>query len=57
MMMKRSVQKRGNFLKGYTIPMIQLNPAKTILVISHDTNTFDKKKILGDEDRYKAKTY
>lgn len=44
-----------DFLKGYTIPMIQLDPVKTILVISHETNTFDKKKILGDEARYRAK--
>lgn len=36
------------FLKDYTIPFLQLNPLKTILVISHDHNTFDKKKLLVD---------
>ena len=34
------------FLKGYTIPFVQLDPMKTILVFSHIHNTFDKKKLL-----------
>lgn len=34
------------FLKNYTIPMIQLNTLKTILVISHNYNIFDKKQII-----------
>ena len=34
------------FLKNYTIPMIQLNTLKTILVISHNSNTYDKRQIL-----------
>lgn len=34
------------FLKDYSIPFVQLNPLKTILVISHDHNTFDKRKLL-----------
>ena len=33
------------FLKGYTIPFVQLDPLKTILVFSHDHNTFDKRKM------------
>lgn len=35
-----------HFLKNYTIPMVQLDPKKTILVVSHLHNTFDKKKLL-----------
>lgn len=35
-----------HFLKNYTIPMVQLDPMKTILVVSHLQNTFDKKKLL-----------
>ena len=35
-----------HFLKGYTIPMVQLNPKQTILVFSHDHNTFDKRTLL-----------
>jgi len=34
------------FLKNYTIPFVQLDPMKTILVFSHNHNTFDKKKML-----------
>jgi len=34
------------FLKGYTVPFVQLDSLKTILVFSHNHNTFDKKKLL-----------
>lgn len=34
------------FLKEYTIPFIQLEPKKSILVFSHIQNTFDKKELL-----------
>jgi hypothetical protein len=34
------------FLKDYTIPFVQLDPLKTILVFSHSHNTFDKKRLL-----------
>lgn len=34
------------FLKNYTIPFVQLDPYKTILVFSHIQNTFDKKRLL-----------
>jgi hypothetical protein len=34
------------FLKNYTIPFVQLDPMKTILVFSHEQNTFDKRKLL-----------
>jgi glycosyltransferase involved in cell wall biosynthesis len=34
------------FLKNYTIPFVQLDPLKSILVFSHNHNTFDKKKLL-----------
>ena len=30
------------FLKNHTIPVIQLDPMKSILVIAHNSNTFDK---------------
>ena len=36
------------FLKNYTIPFIQLNPIKSILVFAHEMNTFDKRKLLKD---------
>jgi hypothetical protein len=34
------------FLKEYTIPFVQLDPLKTILVFSHEHNTFDKRRML-----------
>jgi len=34
-----------SFLDGYKNPMIQLNPRKVMLVMSHTDNTFDKKKM------------
>ena len=34
------------FLKNYTVPFVQLDPLKTILVFSHSHNTFDKRKLL-----------
>ena len=33
------------FLKDYTIPFVQLDPLKTILVFSHNHNTYDKRKM------------
>ena len=34
------------FLRGYTVPMAQLDPMKVILVFSHEHNTFDKRILL-----------
>ena len=34
------------FLNDYTVPFVQLEPKKTILVFSHEHNTFDKKTLL-----------
>ena len=34
------------FLKDYTVPFVQLDPKKVILVFSHEQNTFDKRKLL-----------
>lgn len=41
-----SLAEEKYFLKDYTIPFAQLNPLKTILVVSHNHNSFDKKKLL-----------
>lgn len=38
------------FLKNYTVPFVQLDPMKTILVFSHNHNTFDKRKMLEHAD-------
>lgn len=41
-----TMSEEKHFLKNYTIPFIQLDPNKTILVITHPQNTFDKKLLL-----------
>ena len=43
------------FLKDYTVPFVQLDPLKTILVFSHEHNTFDKRKLLDRTDPRFAK--
>ena len=44
-----------SFLKNYTIPLIQLDITKSILVISHEHNTYNKKKMLDNLDEKKGK--
>jgi glycosyltransferase involved in cell wall biosynthesis len=41
-----------HFLKNYTIPFVQLNPIKTILVFSHEQNTFDKRRLIDPNNQY-----
>lgn len=41
-----ALAEEKHFLKNYTIPFVQLDPLKTILVFSHDHNTFDKRRLL-----------
>jgi glycosyltransferase involved in cell wall biosynthesis len=43
-----SLAEERAFLKDYTIPFVQLDPLKTILVFSHDHNTFDKRRMLDN---------
>ena len=40
------------FLKDYTIPMVQLDSKKTILVVCHSQNTFDKHRVIQNESKY-----
>jgi glycosyltransferase involved in cell wall biosynthesis len=44
-----ALAEEKHFLKNYTIPFVQLDPMKTILVFSHIQNTFDKKKLLENK--------
>jgi glycosyltransferase involved in cell wall biosynthesis/NACalpha-BTF3-like transcription factor len=43
-----ALAEEKEFLKNYTIPFAQLNPRHTILVFSHEHNTFDKRKLLDN---------
>ena len=44
------------FLKNYSIPLAQLDPAKTILVFSHIHNSFDKKELLKEKNNFVVKS-
>jgi len=37
------------FLKDYSVPFVQLDPLKSILVFSHNHNSFDKKTLLENK--------
>jgi glycosyltransferase involved in cell wall biosynthesis len=43
------------FLQNYTIPFVQLNPLKTILVFSHHHNSLNKDKLLENPEMAMAK--
>jgi len=45
-----SLAEERDFLKGYTVPFVQLDPLKTILVFSHEHNTYDKRKMFKTAD-------
>jgi hypothetical protein len=45
-----------SFLESYVHPMIQLDPFKVMLVISHSQNTFDKKKLRDEPNPFVKKT-
>jgi glycosyltransferase involved in cell wall biosynthesis len=45
-----------SFLEQYTNPMIQLDPMKVMLVMSHEDNTFDKDTIRSKETSFVKKT-
>lgn len=46
------VAEEKTFLKNYTVPFVQLNPIKTILVFSHIHNSYDKKNMLDAPNQY-----
>ena len=43
-----SLAEEKQFLKNYTVPFVQLDPLKTILVFSHEHNTFDKRRLFDN---------
>jgi glycosyltransferase involved in cell wall biosynthesis len=45
-----------SFLEDYKHPMIQLDPMKVMLVMSHSENTFDKKRMRDQENPFVKKT-
>jgi len=47
-----SLAEERNFLKDYTVPMVQLDPLKTILVFAHNHNSVDKREHLKAPDLF-----
>ena len=47
-----AVAEEREFLKGYTIPFVQLDTTKSIFVFSHDHNSFDKKELLDNPNQF-----
>ena len=45
-----------SFLEGYMNPLVQLNPRKVMLVMSHSDNTFDKTELRKKENPLLKKT-
>jgi glycosyltransferase involved in cell wall biosynthesis len=43
---KAAIAEEKAFLKNFTVPLVQLDPKKTILVFAHEHNTFDKRRLL-----------
>lgn len=41
-----------HFLKNYTVPFVQFDPLKTILVFSHEQNTFDKRRLINTSNKF-----
>ena len=50
-----SMSEEFKFLKGYTIPLIQLDPLQSILVFSHKHNSLNKEKLLDKPEQFKMK--
>lgn len=46
----KCIAEESQFLKNYTIPMVQLDPLKTILVFSHIHNSVNKQELLHQGD-------
>ena len=51
-----SLAEEREFLKNYTIPFVQLDPFKTILVFSHIHNTFDKRRLITNNNKLFVKS-
>ena len=51
---EKAMAEESKFTKGYTIPLIQLDTLKTILVCSHKHNSLNKDKLLENPEQTKT---
>tara|TARA_B100000925_G_scaffold289339_1_gene272012 strand:- start:652 stop:1731 length:1080 start_codon:yes stop_codon:yes gene_type:complete len=47
---EKCMAEEKEFLKGFTVPFVQLDPKHVILVFSHIHNTCDKSKLITDQN-------
>ena len=45
-----------SFLKGYTIPLVHLDPFRTVLAVAHDSNTVDKTPMIYEKNQSMRKS-
>jgi len=50
------IAEEKQFLMNYSIPFVQLNPEKCILVFAHQFNTFDKRQLLPGHPKFVRET-
>ena len=53
----RTKAEEKGFLKGYTIPFVQLDPLRTILVMQHESNTIDKRPFMRHPTKLRVHDY
>jgi len=51
---ENALSEEHKFTKGYTIPLVQLNSLKSILVFSHKHNSLNKEKLLENPEQSKT---
>jgi glycosyltransferase involved in cell wall biosynthesis len=51
-----SYAEEASFTDDFTAPMVQLNPESTVLMMSHDFNTFNKRTLRSQPGRYFTNT-
>ena len=51
---EKALAEENKFTKGYTIPLIQLDTLKSILVFSHKHNSLNKEKLLVNPEQTKT---
>nr|WP_320132144.1 glycosyltransferase family A protein [uncultured Holophaga sp.] len=47
--------EEAGFLKGFALPMVQLDPGRTILAMAHGANTYDKSALRLEPARFRAR--
>jgi len=52
---KKQLSEEKEFLKNYSIPLLQLDPFNTVICIAHKSNSFDKQQMKINPSKYNLK--